>query len=354
MVIKKEKIISKSIIWLHVKRKGSAFNLFRFVEKRRANKNKKISCMLSFLKKKNSDIAVPEWASFFNHSEYQKFSNEVNNYFKKLNLNYQISDGVINVQENYFGFNNLGLTNVSQVCKREGPKFYKEIITEHFDSMIRAHKFDQEFKKIADNFEEVKKYIGIRLYDNEYVAHIGKELTIGKDIAGDVYAMIVFDLPDCVLNIKPEQIEPWNKTIDELFEIGKKNIKEKYLISVTKEKFGEFSIWFANSDHFFTPNIIFDLENRPELIGTEGSLVGLPHRHSAIIYPIENLEVVKAINGIIPALFGMNQEGPGALSNNLFWYKDNTFKLLPYKIEDGKLQFYPPEDFVKLLNVLKE
>src|SRR5690606_37707118 len=102
-----------------------------------------------------------------------------------------------------------------------------------------------------------------------------------------------------------------------------------------------------------TPNIVFDIENRKELIGSKGSLVGLPHRHSAIIYPIENLEVVKAINGLIPTIYGMNQEGPGSLSNNLFWYKDKTFTQLPYKIDEGKLQFFPPNNFVELLNELK-
>lgn len=308
--------------------------------------------MFSLFKKKNSDSNIPNWASFFDSSEYSTFIDEVDNYFKKLNIPYEISNGIVDVSENDFGFSNLGLINVAQICKQEKPKLYKGIVTEHFDSMVRAHKFDQEFKRIADNFEEVKKYIGVRLYDNNYVSHLGKSLTIGKDFAGDIYAMIVFDFPDSVLSIQPEQIIPWNKTVDELFEIGKNNIKEKYPLTITKEGFGEFSIWFVQGDHFFTPNIVFDMENRPELIGSKGSLIGLPHRHSALIYPIENVETLKAINGIIPAVYGMNQEGPGSLSNNLFWYKDKTFTQLPYKIEENKLQFYPPENFIETLNEL--
>jgi hypothetical protein len=309
--------------------------------------------MFSFFKKKTDKTNVPEWASFFDEKEYSLFINEIDNYFKNLNIQFEIGDGQIHVNENEFGFSNLGLMNVAQGCKQEDKKYYKEIIGEHFNSMIRANKFDKEFEIIADNFEEVKKYIGVRLYDNDYVAHIGKELTIGKDFAGDIYSMIVFDFPDSVLSINPEQTTAWNKTTDELFEVGISNIKSKYPLTITKESFGEFSIWFVQGEHFFTPNIVFDIENRQELIGSKGSLVGLPHRHSAIIYPIENLEVVKAINGLIPTIYGMNQEGPGSLSNNLFWYKDKTFTQLPYKIEEGKLQFYPPDNFVELLNELK-
>lgn len=309
--------------------------------------------MFSFFKKKTDKTNVPEWASFFDEKEYSLFINEIDNYLKNLNIQYEIGDGQIHVNETEFGFGNLGLMNVAQVCKQEDKKYYKEIITEHFNSLIRAYKFDKEFEKIADNFEEVKKYIGVRLYDNEYVAHIGKELTIGKEFAGNINSMIVFDFPDSVLSIKPEQTTAWNKTIDELFEIGVSNIRSKYPLTITKEAFGEFSIWFVQGEHFFTPNIVFDIENRQELIGSKGSLVGLPHRHSAIIYPIENLEVVKAINGLIPTIYGMNQEGPGSLSNNLFWYKDKTFTQLPYKIDEEKLQFFPPDNFVQLLNELK-
>lgn len=317
------------------------------------NNSNKIK-MFSIFKKKDNNKDTPDWASFFSNSEYQAFDKEINRYFEKLKIDFTINNGIVNVNENEFGFENLGLINIAQVCKQENPKSYKEIITEHFDAMIRTHKFEQEFNKIADNFEEVKKYIGVRLYNNEYVSYIGKEFTIGKDFAGDIYAMIVFDFPDSVLSIKPEQIQTWNKSIDELFEIGKNNIREKYPINISKEQFGEFSIIFGNADHFFTPNIVFDIENRPELIGTYGSIIGLPHRYSILLYPIEDLEVLDAINGLVPAVYGMNEEGPGSLSNNIFWYFNNTFTQLPYELENNKLELIPPEKFVEMLNKLKE
>lgn len=309
--------------------------------------------MKSLFKKKTSKTSVPEWASFFDSKEYALFIEEVENFFKNLNIQFELGDGEMFASENEFGFNHLGLQNLAQVCKQDELKYYKEIINEHFNTLIRASQFDKEFAKIADNFEEVKKYIGVRLYHHEYVNYIGKENTIGKDFAGDIYETLIFDFPNSVTNVKPEQATCWKKTMEELFEVGIENIKHNYPMTITKENFGEFSVWFAEGKHFFVPNIVFDLENRKELIGNKGSLVGLPHRHSAIIYPIENLEVIKAINGLIPAIYGMCQEGPGSLSNNLFWYKDKTFTELPYRIEDNELHFFPPDNFLELLNELK-
>lgn len=310
--------------------------------------------MFSIFKRYKDNQEVPEWASFFNGNEYSDFLKAVDNYFNKKKITYELGDGMITTGVNDFGFNNLGLTNLAQVCKQDKPRNYGSIVSEHFDSMVRANQFDTEFNKIVHDFDNVKKYIGVRLYPNDYAANIGKELTIGKDFAGDIYAMLVFDLPDSITNVQPEQADKWGKSLDELFEVGLQNIKTNYSSDISQQKFNEFTIWFIQGNHFFTPNIVFELSNYPNLVGSKGSLIGIPHRHSVIIYPIENIEVVTAINQLIPTIYGMNSEGPGSVSNNLFWYKDGRFENLPYKIEVNKLQFFPPDNFLELLKTLTE
>lgn len=310
--------------------------------------------MFSLFKKNKDKPEVPEWASFFNGSEYSDFLKAIDNYFNKNKITYELGDGMLTAGENNFGFTTLGLTNVAQVCKQDKPRNYDNIVSEHFESMVRANLFDAEFKKIVHDFDKVKKYIGVRLYPCDYAATIGKELTIGKDFAGDIYAMLVFDLPDSITNVQPEQAKKWGKSLDDLFAVGLQNIKSNYPLDISQQKFNEFTIWFIQGDHFFTPNIVLDLNNYPKFVGSKGSLIGIPHRHSVIIYPIENIEAVTAINQLIPTIYGMNAEGPGSVSNNLFWYKDGHFENLPYKIEDKKLQFFPPDNFVELLNTLTE
>ena len=308
--------------------------------------------MFSFFNRKNIKSEIPNWASFFSISEYSNFIYEIESYFKIINIPIKIFDGIIILDENEFGFSNLGLSNVAQNCKQVKTNNYKEIIKEHFNSLLESNKFDLEFNKISNNFEEVKKYIGVRLYNKEYIDYVGKEFTIVKKFEGDIYSMIVFDFPHSITNIIPKQIENWGKTVDELFEIGIHNIKNKYPHIITKESFKVFDIWFVNSNHFFTPNIVYELENRKELIGTYGLLIGVPHRHTAIIYPIESVEVIKAINGIFPSVFNMNVEGPGSISNKVFWYKNTVFTEIPYNMKDGKLELFPPDNFLKLLNEL--
>ncbi|GHN01807.1 hypothetical protein WSM22_32960 [Cytophagales bacterium WSM2-2] len=310
--------------------------------------------MFSIFKRNKDNSGVPEWASFFNESEYSDFLKAIDKYFNKKKITYQLGDGILTIGANDFGSNKLGLINVAQVCKQDELKNYNGIVFEHFESMVRASLFDAEFRKIVHDFDKVKKYVGVRLYPKDYPAQLGKELAIWKDFVGDICSMLVFDLPDSIINVQPEQAKKWGRSFDELFDVGLQNVRSNYPLDISQQKFNEFTIWFIQGNHFFTPNIVFDLNNYPQFIGSKGSLIGIPHRHSAIIYPIENLEVVTAINQLIPTIYGISSEGPGSLSNNLFWYKDGHFENLPYKFADEKLQFFPPDNFVDLLNTLTE
>ncbi len=308
--------------------------------------------MFSLFKKDKSKPVVPQWASFFNQDEYDKFAEAIHYYFYEKNITYIMCDGMIETGQNDFGFTNLGLTNVAQVCKQDKKSNYKKRVAEHFEALLRTNLFDKEFKKNINNYEQIKRYIGVRLYHTEYMEVVGRDLTIGKDFAGDVYAMLVFDLPDAVTNVTREQAAQWEKTDDELMETGIQNIKNKYSFHIAEEDLGEFKIWFVLGDHFFTPNIVFDLQNHPKLIGAKGSLIGIPHRHAAVVYPINNLDVVSTITQLIPVIYGMNQEGPGSVSNNLFWYNDGEFENLPYTIEEGTIQLSPTERFLDVLGML--
>ena len=184
--------------------------------------------MFSFFKNKNKSNEKPDWASIFDNKEYLVFRAELHSYFTKLNVEYKIGDGVIEIEENIFGGGTLGLTNLIQFCKQEKAIHYSEFISNHFNSLMSAQKFDDEFSKIIIDFEKVKKYIAVKLYDEEYVSNVGQESTIVENLAGDIYSMLVFDLPEIVTNVNPDQTSGWNKTKEELFAIGIKNIKEKY------------------------------------------------------------------------------------------------------------------------------
>ncbi len=308
--------------------------------------------MLSLSTHNNEE--VPQWAGFFTKEAYNAFLNELGNYFQAKGLSPVLDGSVVKVEGGEFGAQQLGLTNVAQVCRQRDPADYKEAIAAHFGAMERGEVFRKEFEKMAGTYENVKSYIGVRLYPQHYMDNLPKGIFIGKPFPGNMYAMLIFDMPDTITNIKPEQAEKWSKTCEDLFETAVRNTKANNPVEISSFDFGEFEVMFAEADHFFVPNLLFELENRPDLVGEYGALVGVPHRHAALIYPINSIDIIKAVNGLIPTIQGMYREGPGSLSSSLLWYHRGKFIDLPYELDEQSLKFTPPASFVELLNDLAE
>lgn len=297
---------------------------------------------------------VPEWASFFTPLQYETFILELNRYFAGKGLTPTLEGSLVLVNGGAFGSQQLGLTNVAQVCKQGEIDNYGELISAHFDSMERGESFRKEFEEKLGNFDAIKSYIAVRLYPQHYMERLPKDSFMGRELPGSMYAMLVFDQPDTITNIKPSQASGWMKTDGELFQLAVENTRANNPISVSPFSFEDFSVFFAEADHFFVPNILFDLDARAGLTGLHGALIGLPHRHAALIYPIHDLNVIQAINGLIPTIHGMYREGPGSLSPCLFWYHNGDLIELPYTISDDSLTFSPPVAFVEMLNQLAE
>jgi hypothetical protein len=308
--------------------------------------------MFSWIKRRKSPPEVPSWAGFLNSTQYTAFTNAIEKYFISQNLKYAINRGEVELEDKTFHDGTIGLINLAQVCKQSDLSEYNDIIEGHFERLRQSKLFEENFNTIINDYEKARNYIGVRIYDEGYIQLIGKENTIGKDITNDLYAMLVFDFPDAVTNVQPAQAAVWGKTTQKLLENGIVNIREKYSLSISKENLGDFDIWFVESDHFYAANIVFELQLNSDLTGSYGALVGLPHRHAAIIYPIENLETLQAVTAIMHITNGMHTEGPGSLSNKVYWYKNEQFTDLPYFINDGKIEFTPPDDFIALMNIL--
>lgn len=303
--------------------------------------------------KKNKDQGVPGWASFFTAKEYQTFIELVTDYFNKLNTPFKMENGVIEFEEgNPLGFQSLGLGNLAQNCKQSALSDYKEIIAHHFGLMTNSLMDKKEFEDIADDFEQVKQFIALRIYDDGYASHVGKENVIGFELAEHLYAVLVFDLPETIAGVQPTYLDKWGKTKEELFSLGIQNVRTNYEFPLFKEKIDGIDFYAVITDHFFSPNIYFDLNNQSELLGVYGSVIAFPHRHTTLIYPIDTMNVVKVLHHLASMAYGMNVEGPGSITNKLYWYNNNKLEEIVYGFEENTISITPSEGFVAMLNTL--
>ncbi len=300
------------------------------------------------------DEPPPDWASFFTSEAYQRFIQIVEDYFQSQNFEYAISDATVEVNDERFGAESLGLQNIAQSCHQFPPEEWREIVKNHFDGMQRINAFQEEFDAKAHDFDYARPFLAVRLYHESYVEQVEDYLGIGQYIADDIYSALVFDLPESITNVRPEQAILWNKTNEELFEIGVRNIFNNYPFDITEDTLDNIRFLLINEEHFYTGNVLFAMDEYPILNGRCGSLVSIPTRHTIIFYPIENKEVLEAIRILAPVIRKMNEEGPGSINPKLYWYNNNELIDIPYELEDEKLEISPPEAFIDLLDQLED
>lgn len=303
---------------------------------------------------KNQDRNVPAWAAFFDWKEYERFMEELDLYFKLRGLNYEVEQGIVTVSEREEEVGKLGLTNIAQICKQHQADEYGELLTAHLDGMLGKRESDKKLMDHVGDFRIIRDYIAIRLHNLDSVSIVGQDNLIGFSVAGDIFAMLVFDLPESIVNVQRKHTDAWGKTDEELIELGLRNVRERNPIELVRHQLGDNPIYFVTAEHYFSGNFIFELDEHPNLIGTHGTLVGIPHRHTALFFPIQDIGVLDGLNRLLPIIHGMHQEGPGSLSNHLFWYHQQQFIDLPYVVDQGELTFHPPAAFVEMLNGLAE
>jgi len=297
---------------------------------------------------------TPPWAEFFSAEEYEEFFNLVTRYFRKSGLAFTVKDGVVQLaaagdQEEC----HLGLQNLAQVCHRNQRSAWPAIVSAHFDGMQKLGRENAALDARLADFSRVAELLAIRIWPRSFLDSVSPEhILYREDLEGTV-SVLVYDLPSSLKNVHPRETETWNKSPEELFEIALKNVHENCIPNVHVEDLGNnVHVTLLSDESFLTASHALMLEQHPSVIGTHGTLVGVPHRHALLCFPIEDQRVIQAVNMMIPIVYGMEREGPGSISPFLYWYRDGIYTALPYEVIEKELHFYPPDDFMKLLNEL--
>ena len=294
-----------------------------------------------FFFKKN---AVPEWASVLNQKEYAAFISAVEQYFKRRGGSFELDDGIVRLAENDWEF---GLSNLVQMCAQVKPKEYGELVKGHFSLVEESRAFHDAVD--FGNFEEMKQYLGVRLYDEGYATFMGDDTTVRRPFAGEVFAVLVYDFPHAVNNVTREDVEKWGTPEEELFALGIANIRRNYPLDLEKISIGDDEVFVVETEHFFAPNILLELEEHEELVGKGGAIVAIPNRHLAIIYPICDWKVLSTLGFFATSIPQFYAQGPGSLTQEIYWYRDNQYEPLNY--EPGKqVKITPSEAFLALLD----
>lgn len=283
---------------------------------------------------------VPSWASFLSKEEYTAFINEVHISLNGFALDYKIKNGFIYLNNDKN--NTLGLFNLAKECKQSDPQDYRKVIESHFENLFKSHEFKLEFNKIINYFEKVKQYIGIKICSYEDIEVLEASKKIDKEICRHVHALIIFDLPYTISSVGKSFLEIWNKTPEELFVLGKKNILEKYNFTFETLTDGGVLSHALEGNTLFEANAILYLENRQDLLGKKGAYIIVPNQNIVVIYPVNEESEVDSVSNFVRIVLAniLKSNAPNPISRDLYWYADGKLVNVDYPWELGDVRHH--------------
>jgi hypothetical protein len=295
---------------------------------------------------------VPEWASFFTPDRYDAFLQDVDGYFRRAGSTIEHEAGTprITVSGGNFPAGQYGLLNVAQVCNMCERDEWPQRIADHFDSLVAAQLDRAQFGAKEAEFEQIKDLLAVRIGDESGLPT--DILCFRRDLPGTI-SYLVLDLPHSVEGVSTDLPKKWRKSIDELFLIALDNVFSNVKADTDAVEIEPGVAFTAYAgDSFFVASLALMLDRLPDALGRHGSLVSVPHRHTMLCHPIERIDVVQVIPHMAAVTQQLDREGPGSISPRLYWHHAGKFDELPCKIEGQNFDFFPPAEFIEMLNGL--
>jgi len=124
--------------------------------------------MIPFFRRNKKSGPAPEWTSFSNLSDYEDFIQLVKRYFDRKKITYTIEeDGIIAEHPDWP--DQMGLSNMAQMCEQSPRSSWKGIINAQFDGMLRNRGFEKVFYEKAHEYSYAAPYIGVRIYSKLWI-----------------------------------------------------------------------------------------------------------------------------------------------------------------------------------------
>jgi len=292
-------------------------------------------------------LECPPW---FKPDGYRDFVGVVEAELKQRGLAFEMRDGSVLVKGLPAGQPcELGLTNVSQACAQAPRGEWPVLVRRHFDIVLKGA---PDLGPI-DRFENAEKVLKVRLHPDSMLGH--NTPLVHRKVATGLIATLVYDLPDTVTTVHPDHMKAWPVSVDEAFAIGLAHVRDEVKVERSAVPLkDDTALTVFSSGSFFAASRALMLADTFGAESVHGFLVGVPHRHMVVAHPVTGVDVVVAVNAMVPALISLHQQGPGSITPNLYWVRAQHWVHLPAKVVDKALQVRPPEEFVVLMNRLAD
>jgi hypothetical protein len=270
-------------------------------------------------------------------------------------VQFEMGDGVVRVLGQAAGKSNeLGLQNLAQKCRMaRSENEWPDIVRGHLEQVVGSGRDEiDEAMARANDLGAVRDQLKLRLYPRAMMASIPDGHLVTWPVADDLLAVLVLDLPQSVATVGVEQRKGWSLSDDELHRLAIDNVKR-----FDPPQLDDFELEPGVPARALVGESYFVASHALQIARfvdptAHGLLVIAPHRHAVIVHRIEGPKVLQAVNGFLGLAHRMHLEGPGSISDQLYWWHDGVLERQPSEIRDQTLRFAPTPAFEGMLSAL--
>jgi hypothetical protein len=304
--------------------------------------------MLNFFKRADKVTLPEDYSDLIDAKEYGIFLNKC--LAKLKGLGYKVlssEDGDIvyeteNREEGHFYLDNL-LRKYLQV---EDIDKDTEILL-HFTKLKDQSK---AYNYLFKDFEYAKQFLKVLLKADDVLPN--NEELVYQTHFPKLLTFLVLDFEEQFHYVGKTEADQWEVDVKELFEIALNNVRQEE-IDIKQlsfdDKYGVFAMFSGDFSASYSLLIEQELEFA---LGKFGSLVALPTKGSAFLYPIDTDDVLDVIVTIYPTIEQFFNEDPGNITLDFYWFYQGKFEIFEKTPnEDGSVTIQNPD---KLNELLKE
>jgi hypothetical protein len=293
---------------------------------------------------------TPAWASFFTPGQHAEFVQLVASGLAKRGLRAHLDEGSAIVRREGQPDQRMGLVNLAQMCLETDRSKWPSVIDQFLDSMAKTRTDPEGLLRQLADYEAMKTKIKVRLHGDDYLKHPHAALLCLRELVPGIAQMLVCDLGHANVSLPAEFPRKWGRSLDELFALGVENVKAEPPLHAAKgAPSGGNAVDMLTSDSNYAATHALFFERYLEKGTGYGALVGVPNRHVLFRHVLRDRSVAEAMAFLIEAIRDQFRKGPGAISQQLYWWRGGELRVVPTLLKGSELVVAPGEEFQRVV-----
>lgn len=303
--------------------------------------------MFDIFKKKKKAILPEDYSNLIDEKGYEIFLNKCISRLKDLGykvVSFDNGDIVYerdNCEEAHFYLDNLLRVYLQADDSDKDTEIQNHFSklkdqTKAYDYLYKDFAYAKQFLKVLLKADDILPNNDDFVYQNNYPS---------------LMTFLVLDFEDQFHYVKRNEVHLWETDELELFEIAKENIRKEEVEIKQYNYEDKYDVFVLFSGDFSASYSLLIEQEFDFAIGRFGTLVALPTKGTAFLYPIEKDDVLDVIVTIYPTVEQFFNEDPGNITLDFYWYYNGQYEIFEKESnDDGAITINNPKKLIQLLN----